>query len=332
MRAKRPQRGSPRSYDVRMSTPPPRPWRLSPADRSLLQLLEHLVTHSDASPVSAEGSGLPNETLVRVQSDALRRGLLTDDEQALSAPLALTSGGEAWLSEIRARRDDRQHRRAACRTEVLHYLDRVDDDRFVSLPAILADPDATYYGQALTETDLRAAGDYLAGEGLLTGTTYADGTYVLARLTSTGRRCVEDHNGDVVSFRRPSGRPGPSLVQNIHTQGGAYTGQTNLGDNVDMTQVTAVVAGGDVQALLDQLRHLIDGEAGLEPDVRQDLDLAVEDLEREVSDQDGPPDPQRVRRRSERIRDLILTAGVSAATSDGVSAILERLPELLPPM
>lgn len=310
-----------------------RPWRLSPGDRNLLQLLEHLATtHSEDSPVSAEGAGLPNETLVRVQSDALRRGLLTDDEQALSAPLALTPGGEDWLSGIRARRDDRMHRRAACRTEVLLYLDRVDDDRLVSLPSILADPAATYYGQALTETDVNAAADYLAGEGLLDGHTQANGTYYLARLTSAGRRCVEDYDGDVVSFRRPAGRPGPSLVQTIHTQGGAYTGQTNVGDNVDMTQVTAVVAGGDVQALLDQLRQLIEGEAGLDPEVRQDLDLAVEDLEREVSDQDGPPNPQRLRSRSGRIRELILTAGVGAATSDGVSAILERLPELLPPM
>jgi hypothetical protein len=166
-----------------------------------------------------------------------------------------TADARAWVDQLRAMRDSRQSRRAACHDAMVDWL--YSRDAVSSHPQsrairdhMLADAArGIWFAQPFTPADLDAAAAWLHRQGLVEGIPVEEAAGpVQLWLTDAGVECAENFGSDARAYldkqRQPRVNTGPTL--NIGTCSGSFQ---LAGDNAHQVQ--------NVGASADELQKLI---------------------------------------------------------------------------
>lgn len=294
-------------------------WHLGQQQRSVLALLEYLYDEDALrQPVDdAHPPGMTREQVWPLAAEAERCGYVriineTQLGGTLTPPLWLTSPGAAYVERVQAARQSRLERSQACRVALLRWMYDVGDA--VDTRQLSSAGWGTFYAQVFAPEDVADAAGHLAGLGMIRGETQANGEY-FAQLTDKGTTCVEQHEGDIRAYGAAQRTGGTTNTTVIH---GSNHGQVAQGNHNQLTQHNGVDADG-IAAILREMRQVI---ASLpQSDDRADLELVVDDIEREVS---APEINQgQVGRRVGALRRLSTRAADSTATAAGGAAFTQ---------
>lgn len=132
---------------------------------------------------------LVGEEQARVSASSLRDRGLIRDEQRLSGGYHITGAGREEVEALRARRQDRGHRRRGCREQVLRHLDNIGRTDSIVSPSSFA---GSLDGVPFTNDDLQDALTYLVDQGLIKGhKRLGNGDHYLVTLGPHVSDCVD---------------------------------------------------------------------------------------------------------------------------------------------
>lgn len=300
-------------------------WDLSENELGEMSLLEHLYDgEGQTTPAHVDLPDIERHSLSSFVGAAEAHGYVKSFPRIrrmseVISPLRLEADGIAYVERIRRARNSKVERNRAARTALLNWMFETAD----GLPtnsSLFLEADVNFYGTQFTEGDLTAAADFLTENGMVRGTHQANGVLVHATLTATGIQCVEDHEGDLRAYEEARRLGG---VSNTQVFQGSFSGQNAQG--TDIVQVQQ--AGVDADELLTILAAIRATVAGLpDDDEREDIEIAIDDLERDATaDQ---PDATVVRKRLGLLRRLSTRAAESGATALGTGAGTELLTQI----
>jgi len=243
-------------------------------------------------------------------------------------PVLITASGLRHVETVHEHRDRRKERNWAGRQGLLlwaydHAYDNPDlpinsPGRFLE-----ADPPYNFWGHEFTENNVREATDYLIEAGLLElyGARLASGEPQNIQITRAGKDCVEQYAGSPIAYlNRSAAPPTPGNTQNFY---GRFTGQNAQGQKISQTQNTGISAES-LTTIFDGLRALLSQVD--DPDDREDLTIAVADLER-AARQDGPNLAEVVQRAGmvQRLATRVVGAELGATVGAATSGVLDVL-------
>ncbi|MEV0732354.1 hypothetical protein [Polymorphospora sp. NPDC050346] len=225
----------------------------------------------------------------------------------------LTATGRALAEQHRRKVKDPARRAKTTRTVLLRwmYQQHVNGVDWPDTMDVLHSAEAVYLGDRLTEHDIDQAALYLCEqkliEGIMTGQTAGP---VRVKLTSDGRDCVEQYEGDVVAGQQGQRRGHTvnnfeSIVQNNGAMAIASPGATL---NTTTTGIDPAGVANLVQTLLAALDRL-----PLADETRTGARTQLEAVHHEV--QQAQPDTGRVTAGIGRAVDYLMAAGQPVVTA-----------------
>lgn len=313
-------------------------WWLDETALDILALCEHLAARSSPNPdfidnfVAPSGTEDPRRLIALAESDHLLRsdGGWADGGHAYD-PVVIMPPGLRYLTSVREHRERASERVGAARQGLLlwaygHAMSHPDLPMENPGRFLQASPPYNFWGEPFTEANVVEATNYLIDADLLElfGPRLANGKPQNVQITRTGKDCVERHDGRVGAYLARAGHsPTSSTVTNTQHFHGDFTGQNAQGENIAQTQHVGV----DPDALTDIFTRLRDVVAQVEgQEDRSDLELAIDDLERDV--RQPSPDPGQVSKRIgmlARTADRIGNTAVTVATTAATSGLIDLL-------
>jgi len=287
-------------------------WDLTPAELSVLSLLDFLFEHEDGdTPAPIDNFPLRNQPIwpdVLREAEALQYVSSMRGMQVQRYP-RLTYQGQARVEEVRRLRADRTARRRACRTALLRWL--YDGDTGHAIPQEqfrTADPPRLFYGVPFTDAEVSAASDYLASSGFVSR-DWGTGT---VELTAAGIDCVEQDDGDPASY---SPHAGHTFHTHFH---GPISGQVGVGTDINQTQHQGI-DGATLERLLGDVREAAET---IDPTEAAFLLAYVDTLRAEAAAEQ--PDPVLIKASTTRLKQIAAKVG-NPALSASVSALTTSL-------
>jgi hypothetical protein len=222
----------------------------------------------------------------------------------------LTTEGINYIQKIRAKRVDHAERIRTLRQALLTWLYSQERQGIATgdWNGFVNGPDAHFYGDPFTETDIVTAVGDLSAKNLISGIDIDQlgPAMVKPRLTVDGRSCVIDYESDVSEYlKRQQGGSTNITMTNVQ-------GQTVIAsDNVTQTMTTGV----DVSKLLDFAGFVrqVAPTLGLDEADQADLRNQAEQLHDAASSSN--PDRGRLRRLLDAVMQGLLKAAPSVVTT-----------------
>lgn len=304
-------------------------WWLDETALDILALCEHLDARSNPNPDYIDDFDPPHGTdrrrliAIAESEHLLRSDRAWADGGHPDDPIVIMPPGLRHLASVREHRARPHERVSAARQALLlwaydHAMSNAEMPMVNPSLFLRASPPYNYWGEPFTDASLVEATDYLVGARLLElwGQPLANGRPQNVQITQPGKDCVERYDGRVGAYldRHTSAS---STINNTQHFYGDFTGQNAQGENITQTQHVGVDPDA-LAAIFTNLRH---AAAQVEnPQDRSDLELAIDDLEREAGQ--PVPDPSQVSKRigmlartAARVGNTAVTVAATAATS-----------------
>lgn len=253
--------------------------------RYLEAVCDHWQTGTGTIPDVGELLGIDldsqQQTYWRSILDGLAdEGLIRTAHSLSNAAGWPTARGDAYVEEVRTRRKDPAERRAAAAGGLLGWIDLQDQGSpsFVNIHPAFTTFDLM--GDPLGETEIRAAADRLAEDGLIEISSAPNVDPPQVRITKLGQRCA-DSRLTVDEFLRHE-RSRASMTTNHFS--GQFHSSNIAASSSDFTQTLSPTGdrGDEIRALLDavlQALPVLDLQEADAASVRRNVEVVRGELE-----------------------------------------------------
>lgn len=179
--------------------------------------------------VSLLGDTPARHTIVSLKN----RGLIAQNGQMYPG-YCITADGQVLVEEMRARRGNRGHRRAACREAFLRWVDSTTKADDAGSRVAREDFSEGVDLVAFTDDESCAAADFLVTAGLIKSISAMQAKHILVWVTERGQEAVDA--GGVEEFLKKQGQVGS--VNHFTVTGDGNNVAATVGDGNTITQTT----------------------------------------------------------------------------------------------
>lgn len=264
------------------------------------------------------GRDLPAEHMWHLRDHLRDNGYVVGEASAGPVELTITAAGLAYITKVRSRRSDPAERTRTLRKGMLNWLYALSranppDD----WTGFTNDPRFSMLGEQFTFDEVIQEAEYLSDHGLIAGHDIEEAgpASLYPRLTSQGRDCVTDYEGNVSEYLNRKQSRGD---MNVYMAG--VQGNTAIGSHHVVQNTSGVFDMQPLRDLADYVREVAP-VLRLADDDRDRLTATAEELHATASaDQ---PEPGKLRRLLDALMKGLIKAAPTIASSTAIDMVEE---------